>query len=159
VHPRFLPNAAAIVHAAFTAPLALTDGETLPALVHAGAFAREVEFSYPAPPGAAGPRAIVKGFIDVLAAWDDELWVVDYKSDVLAGDDLAAAAQRRVREHYAVQARLYAIAADRMRGSRRLAGLLFAFVRHRVAVPVRVAEGTLDAWAAWLAAIPRQEAS
>ena len=159
VHPRFLGNAAAIVHAAFTAPLALTDGGTLPALVHAGAFAREVEFSYPAPPGAAGQRAIVKGFIDVLAAWDDELWVIDYKSDVLAGDDLAAAAQRRVREHYAVQARLYAIAADRMRGARRLAGLLFAFVRHRVAVPVRIAEGTLDAWAAWLAAIPRQEAS
>jgi exodeoxyribonuclease V beta subunit len=168
VHPRFLPNAAAIVHAAFTAPLALTDGGTLPALVHAGAFAREVEFSYPAPPGAAGPRAIVKGFIDVLAAWDDELWVIDYKSDVLAGEDLAAAAQRRVREHYAVQARLYAIAADRMRGARRLAGLLFAFVRHRVAVPVRIAEGTLDAWAAWLALMseanregssPRQEAS
>jgi exodeoxyribonuclease V beta subunit len=159
VHPRFLPHAAAVVHAAFTAPLALTDGGTLPALVHAGAFAREVEFSYPAPPGAAGPRAIVKGFIDALAAWDDELWVVDYKSDLLAGADLAAAAQRRVREHYAVQARLYAIAADRMRGARRLAGLLFSFVRHRIAVPVRIAEGTLDAWAAWLAAIPRQEAS
>ena len=52
--------------------------------------------------------------------------------------DLAAAAQRRVREHYAVQARLYAIAADRLRGARRLAGLLFAFVRHDIVVPVRV---------------------
>ncbi len=29
------------------------------------------------------PAALVKGFIDALAAWDDELWVVDYKSDVL----------------------------------------------------------------------------
>jgi ATP-dependent exoDNAse (exonuclease V) beta subunit len=107
----------------------------------------------------------VKGYIDALAAWDDPddpdnaLWVIDYKSDVLAGEDLAAAAQRRVREHYAVQARLYAIAADRMRGERRLAGLLFVFVRHGVAVPVRLADDTLAAWTGWLAAIPRQEAS
>ena len=42
-----------------------------------------------------------------------------------------------MREHYAVQARLYAIAADRLRGHRRLAGLLFAFVRHGIVVPVR----------------------
>ena len=159
VSPRFLPRAGAIVHAALTAPLALTDGRTLPALSRAGALAREVEFSYPVPSGPTGQRALVKGFIDALAAWDDELWVVDYKSDVLGGADLGAAAQRRVREHYAVQARLYAIAADRMRGGRRLAGLLFAFVRHGVAVPVRVGDDTLAAWSEWLAAIPRQEAS
>jgi exodeoxyribonuclease V beta subunit len=159
VSPRFLPRAAAIVHAALTAPLALTDGGALPALACAGALAREVEFSYPVPPGPGGRRALVKGFIDALAAWDDELWVVDYKSDVLAGGELAAAAQRRVREHYAVQARLYAIAADRMRGARRFAGLLFAFVRHGVVVPVRVEGETLATWSAWLAAIPQKEAS
>ncbi len=154
VHPRFTPHAAGIVYTALTAPLALTDGGKLPALVHASALAREVEFSYPA-----GPRVLVKGFIDAIAAWGDELWVIDYKSDVLAGEDLAAAAQRRVREHYAVQARLYAIAADRMRGTRRLAGLLFAFVRHGVAVPVQIGGEALAEWTGWLAAIPRQEAS
>ena len=157
--PRFLPRAASLAYAALTAPIALIDGGALPALAHAGALAREVEFSYPVPSGPTGQRAQVKGFIDALAAWDDELWVVDYKSDVLGGADIAAAAQRRVREHYAVQARLYALAADRMRGGRRLAGLLFAFVRHGVAVPVRVGGDTLAAWAEWLAAIPRQEAS
>jgi hypothetical protein len=99
-------------------------------------------------PGA--PRGLVKGFIDALVAWDDDLWVLDYKSDLLAGDDLAAAAQRRVRERYAVQARLYAIAADRLRGPRRLAGLLFAFIRHDIVVPVRIGDDTLAAWNDWL---------
>lgn len=162
IEPRFLPSAAEIVYRALTAPLALTDGTERPPLATATALAREVEFSYPLPAGPGGRRGLVKGYMDALAAWaehDDELWVLDYKSDVLAGDDLAAAAQRRVRELYAVQARLYAIAADRMRGRRRLAGLLFAFVRHAVVVPVRVEGDTVDAWLGWLASIPRLEAS
>jgi ATP-dependent exoDNAse (exonuclease V) beta subunit len=149
---RYLPHAAAIVYQTLTAPLALVDGSTLPPLVDAAALAREVEFGFPIP-GPGAPRGLVKGFIDALVAWDDELWVLDYKSDLLAGDDLAAAAQRHVRERYAVQARLYAIAADRLRGRRRLAGLLFAFVRHGVVVPVRIADETLATWTAWLAHI------
>ena len=151
---RYLPHAAALVYQTLTAPLALIDGSQRPPLVEAAAFAREVEFGFPIPgaPGAA-PRGIVKGFIDALVAWDDELWVLDYKSDLLAGDDLAAAAQRHVRERYAVQARLYAIAADRLRGARRLAGLLFVFVRHGVVVPVPVTDDTVAAWADWLARI------
>ncbi|HEX4422950.1 MAG TPA: UvrD-helicase domain-containing protein [Kofleriaceae bacterium] len=157
VSPIYLPHAAAILYRTLTAPLALVDGHTLPPLADAAALAREVEFGYPLPtlpgPGALGPRGLVKGFIDALVAWDDELWVLDYKSDLLAGDDLAAAAQRRVRERYGVQARLYAIAADRMRGRRRLAGLLFAFVRHGITVPVRLADDTLAGWIAWLAQI------
>jgi exodeoxyribonuclease V beta subunit len=147
-----LPHAASIVYTTLTAPLALVDGTTLPPLVDAVAFAREVEFGYPIP-ATDPPRGLVKGFIDGLVAWDDDLWVLDYKSDLLVGDDLSAAAQRRVRERYAVQARLYAIAADRMRGSRRLAGLLFAFVRHDLVVPVRIAPATLATWSDWLARI------
>jgi ATP-dependent exoDNAse (exonuclease V) beta subunit len=160
---RYLPHAAAIVHRTLTQPLALVDGSTLPPLMEAIAFAREVEFGYPIPAiadaaGAAAPvRGLVKGFIDGLIAWDDELWVLDYKSDLLVGEDLGAAAQRRVRERYAVQARLYAIAADRLRGRRRLAGLLFAFVRHDVTVPVRIAEDTLAGWTDWLARIAAYE--
>jgi exodeoxyribonuclease V beta subunit len=149
---RALPHAAAILYKTLTAPLALIDGQTLPPLASAVAFAREVEFGYPIPDaGRRGPsRGLVKGFIDGLVAWDDDLWVLDYKSDLLAGDDLAAAAQRRVRERYAVQARLYAIAADRLRGQRRLAGLLFAFVRHDLVVPVRITGDTLATWTTWL---------
>ena len=151
-----LPHATALVHRTLTAPLALTDGTTLPPLVAATALAREIEFSYPLPAGST--RGLVKGFIDALVAYDDELWVLDYKSDVLAGPDLARAADLRVREHYAVQARLYAIAADRMRGARRLAGLLFAFVRHDLVVPARLGDDTLAGWTAWLADLPLQEA-
>jgi hypothetical protein len=160
---RYLPHAAAIVYRTLTQPLALADGSTLPPLTEAMAFAREVEFGYPIPaipaiPGAAGPvRGLVKGFIDGLIAWDDELWVLDYKSDLLVGEDLAAVAQRRVRERYAVQARLYAIAADRLRGRRRLAGLLFAFVRHDITVPIRIADDTLAGWTDWLARIAAHE--
>jgi hypothetical protein len=157
-----------IAHRTLTAPLALIDGTTLPPLAGAQALAREVEFGYPIPaipdgaviPALSGsPRGLVKGFIDALVAWDDEeLWVLDYKSDLLVGDDLAAAGQRRVRERYAVQARLYAIAADRLRGWRRLAGLLFAFVRHDLVVPVRIADTTLSTWSDWLAQVGAVEA-
>jgi len=160
----YLRHAAAIAHRALTAPLALIDGSALPPMIDAAALAREVEFGYPIPAipaspalpavgAAAPPRGLVKGFIDALVAWDDDLWVLDYKSDLLVGDDLAALAQERVRERYAVQARLYAIAADRLRGRRRLAGLLFAFVRHDLVVPVRVTDDTLAAWTGWLARI------
>ena len=143
-------HAARLVHATLRAPLALVDGHELPPLVDAAALAREVEFAYPIP-GATPPRGLVKGFIDALVAWDDALWVLDYKSDLLSGNDLAAAARARVDEHYTVQARLYALAADKLRGSRQLGGLLFAFVRHGIVVPIRVGEDTLPAWSQWLA--------
>jgi ATP-dependent exoDNAse (exonuclease V) beta subunit len=149
-----LPHAAALIHRTLTAPLALVDGQALPPLVDAPWLAREVEFGYPIPVSASGaPPGLVKGFIDALVAWGDELWVLDYKSDLLAGADLAAAAQRRVRERYAVQARLYAIAADRMRGARPLAGLLFAFVRHGIVVQVPITDEALAAWTGWLAQV------
>lgn len=155
IDPRFHPHAAELVHRTLTAPMKLIDGTVCAPMIAATALAREVEFSYPLPAGMR--RGLVKGFIDALVAYDDELWVLDYKSDLLSGDDLAKAADLRVREHYAVQARLYAIAADRMRGRRRLAGLLFAFIRHDIVVPVRMADDTLDGWMQWLVNLPLQE--
>ena len=70
--------------------------------------------------------------------------------------DLAVAAAERVREHYNVQARLYALAADKLRGGRKLAGLLFAFVRHGIVVPLRIEDDTLPAWSHWLATLEVQ---
>ena len=145
----YLPHAARIVHATLSRPLALVDGEMLPPLAEAPALAREVEFAFPLP-GSSPVRGLARGFIDALVAWDDDLWVLDYKSDVLAGDDLAAAARTRVAERYAVQMRIYGLAADRLRGRRRLAGLLFAFVRHGVVVPVRTNDDTIASWSTWL---------
>lgn len=147
---RYIPHAARVVHTTLSAPLPLTDGNSLPALVSATALARELEFTYPVP-GTSPPRALVKGFIDALIAYDDELWVLDYKSDLLRGTDLAAAAKRQVDEHYMVQARLYALAADRMRGGRRFAGLLYTFVRYNITVPLRIDDTTLGEWSTWLA--------
>ncbi len=148
-----LPHAAQLVHVALAQPLQLTDGNTLPPLASATALAREVEFTYPVP-GSTPPRALVKGFIDALVAYDDELWVLDYKSDRLAGADLTAAARTHVDEHYMVQARLYALAAARMRGARRLAGVLYAFVRHGIVVPLRIEPTTLGDWEMWLGNLP-----
>jgi ATP-dependent exoDNAse (exonuclease V) beta subunit len=145
----YLPHAARIVHRTLTAPLALTDGNTLPSLVAAEQLAREVEFTYPVP-GMTPPRALVKGFIDALVVYDDELWVLDYKSDLLAGSDPLAAARAHVDQHYLVQARLYALAAERLRGTRRLAGLLYAFIRYDVVVPLRVDDAMLGEWTTWL---------
>ena len=141
----FLPHAAELAYATLTAPLSLADGATLPPMIEATALAREVEFAYPLPDA----RGLVKGYIDALVAFDDELWVLDYKSDVL-GDNRLASAAARVREHYGIQARLYALAAERMRGSRRFAGLLFAFVRYGIVVPIRIDDGQLASWTRWL---------
>ncbi len=174
VAPRFLAHAAKLAHQMLTTPLALVDGTQLPSMADATKVAREVEFSFPIPtvhpkgvgsPGGSLARkdrnspGLVRGYIDALIAYDDELWVLDYKSDALAGSDLAAAALHRVRQHYEIQARLYAIAADRMRGQRRFAGMLFAFLRYNIVVPMRIEDATtsgrerLDAWQDWLARI------
>ena len=70
----------------------------LPPITEATALAREVEFAYPIP-GAPG-RGLVKGFIDALVAYGDDLWVLDYKSDRLANP---ARAREHAFEHYGAQ--------------------------------------------------------
>jgi hypothetical protein len=45
-----------------------------------------------------------------------------------------------------------------MCGARRLAGILFAFVRYGVTVAVRTPDDKLAAWESWLAALPVQGA-
>jgi len=164
-----LPRAAALIHATLTAPLALVDGTELPPLVAATALAREVEFAYPLPPNTINTRGLVKGYIDALALYDEALWVVDYKSDVLPEAHRVAAAQERVRSHYAIQAKLYALAAQRLchptssvaslasRRPRHFAGLLFVFVRYGISVPMQVDPDALERWTDWLAALASGE--
>ena len=57
-----------------------------------------------------------------------------------------------------VQARLYALAAERLRGPRRFAGLLYAFVRYNLVVPLRVDEAQLAEWTSWLTNLRTQPA-
>jgi ATP-dependent exoDNAse (exonuclease V) beta subunit len=148
----FHAHAARVVHRALTGPLQVIGRDPLPALVAATAFAREVEFAFPIPAkrSETTPRGLVKGYIDALVAYDDELWVLDYKSDVLPGDPTQSA-EDHARSHYSIQLRLYALAADRMRGERRLAGMLFAFVRYGVVVALPVDDAKLAEWSSWLA--------
>src|SRR6185312_11475942 len=140
IAPAYFAHAEKLVRRTLTEPL----GE-LPPLVDATALAREVAFSYPIP--GAPVRGLVKGFIDALVAYGDDLWVLDYKSDRL-GDP--ARAREHADEHYAVQARLYALAADKLRSGRTLRGVLFAFVRHGIVVPVAIDDRALAAYARWL---------
>jgi exodeoxyribonuclease V beta subunit len=126
-------------------------------------LAREVEFLFPLPSGEVGrrgdrgdrglgdaPRGYVKGFIDLLVRSGDDLWVLDYKSDFL-GDGGEASARQRVDDKYQLQARLYAVAAERMvPPGCRLAGLLFAFVRHQLVIGVATPPAELRRWHHWL---------
>lgn len=163
----FHDHAARIVFTTLTQPLVTGKRDALPPLAQAKLLAREVEFAYPfallsstmsstlTPPlTGTHPSGLVKGYIDALVAWDEELWIVDYKSDVLTGDPLGVAADH-VQQHYAVQQRLYALATDRMCGERKLAGMLFPFVRYGIAVALRFDASQLAAWARWLSDLAR----
>ncbi len=152
-------HAAQMVHATLTRPLALTDGATLPALIDATALAREVEFTYPIAERdpEAPSRGLVRGYIDALVAYGDDLWVLDYKSDFLGSGtpaELAVAAAERVERDYLIQVRLYALAADRIRCGRRLAGLLYQFIRHDLVVAIRIQPDSIAKWTRWLEEIP-----
>jgi len=153
IAPVFHAHAARLVHAALAKPIEIVGRAPLPPLATADAFAREVEFAYPIP----GGHGLVTGFVDALVAYGDELWVLDYKSDVLV--DPARTAADHVREHYAIQQRLYGIAADRLRGGRRLGGMLFAFVRYGIAVALPIDDARLAEWTDWLAHLRTESAA
>ena len=146
-----LDHARDLVWKTLTRELSL-GAETLPPLCRAAKIAREVEFAFPLP----GARGYAKGFIDLLVAWDRRVWIVDYKSNVLA--ELGQpAAEREVARSYAMQARLYAIAAQRMLGERAFAetfgGLVFWFLRPQLLVAQRPTWAELERWYASLAEI------
>lgn len=157
IDPARAAYGAELVHTTLTRPLRL-GGElvaALPPLVEAK-LAREVEFLFPLPAAephgaSAGARGFVKGFIDVIARYGDDLWVFDYKSDSL-DEPTEATARRRVEDKYLLQARLYAVAAQRLvPPGCRLAGLGFLFVRHELAIGLATPPEALAAWHGWLA--------
>jgi exodeoxyribonuclease V beta subunit len=149
IEDRHLPHGRRIVHATLTRELDLGD-ETLPPLYRARDLGREIDFVYPLP-GAAG-RGLVKGVIDLLVRWDDRLWIVDYKSDVLTVPTRAAA-RVRVHERYEIQARLYGLAAARLVPPAELGGLLYWFIRDQIVVPMPCGAAEIDGWQRWLAQV------
>ncbi len=143
--------AARLVHRALTREITL-EREVLPPLAKAPRVAKEVEFVYPLE-----PEVFARGFVDLLVAWDDRVWVVDYKSDVLASTTLAAA-KVHVHEHYQQQVQLYAVAASRLLAldgddacRRRFGGVLYWFLRYDYVVDLPVTWQDLGAWTSQLA--------
>jgi exodeoxyribonuclease V beta subunit len=153
-----LPHAHRLVHGALVQELALGGGRHRLCDADPARTAKEVEFVYPVPVAEGAPgRGFVKGFIDLLVEWNGELWVVDYKSDILTGFG-ALAAREHAAAHYDVQMKLYGLAAARMLGidrpelMGRLGGLAFWFLRSGLVVDHRPTWDDLVSWQAWLAA-------
>ncbi len=135
--PEHLADAARLVFAALTTPVALSPTVTLPGIATAEKILREVEFLYPVAPGnaAADAQGFVKGFIDFVIEADGRTWLGDWKSDHLPVWD-AAHVGAHVQANYDIQARLYAIALVKMLGvadaadyEARFGGMLFVFLR------------------------------
>jgi len=149
-----LPHAQRLIHRALVQEVDLGGPGRRLCDAPARRIAREAEFVFPLPRG----RGFVKGFIDLLVGWDDRVWVIDYKSDLLGGFGVDAA-RGHAADHYDVQQRLYALAAARMLGiagpgdMHRLGGIAFWFLRPALVVDVRPTWDDLVAWQAWLAAL------
>ena len=76
-----------------------------------------------------GGRQILEGVIDLVYRLDGQLWIADYKTDMIPLDQVALRA-----ETYREQARLYQAAVAQSLGEP-VAGFEFIFLRHGVAVP------------------------
>jgi hypothetical protein len=87
------------------------------------------------PPGAGGRSVLVNGVVDVHAAEDDGLLVVDYKSDVLNGNDPAELTAR----DYSTQRLVYALAG--LRGGAERVEVVHCFLEQ----PAIPAAATFDA--------------
>ena len=85
---------------------------------------REVPFFMPWNEG----RQVMEGVIDLLYRLDGELWIADYKTDMIPLDQIAVRA-----ESYREQARLYRMAVEQSLGAP-IAGFEFIFLRHGTAV-------------------------
>jgi exodeoxyribonuclease V beta subunit len=145
--PAHLPHSQRLVHTALTAPVRL-GATSIEGLASAAQVAREMEFLYPIPErghpllGASEAaegwrieRGVVKGFIDLLFAHEDRVYVCDWKGDWLPSWEPAAVAAHAQR-NYGTQARLYTLATLRLLGidreaayERRFGGVLYSFLR------------------------------
>lgn len=126
--------------------------KTIPGLGTCESIVREMEFLYPIPTRPEdrpppGPwqgdrqdrirleRGYIKGFIDLIFEFQGRVYLVDWKSDILA-DYSGRSVARHVFREYQLQAQLYTIALARMleietesQHRRRFGGLLYCFMR------------------------------
>jgi exodeoxyribonuclease V beta subunit len=116
-----------LVYRALTLPVAPEDGPFIERLADVDRHRCEVAFHYPIPephhpdwnehhaPDVEVDEGFVTGEIDLLFEHDGRIYFADWKSNLLEDYDAETVAAD-VREHYELQARLYAIAVVKMLG-------------------------------------------
>jgi exodeoxyribonuclease V beta subunit len=143
-------DALRLLHAALTTPIGLGARSLAGGLAEAGSVVREMEFLYPYPEADHPPlgstqakarfrieRGYIQGFIDLLFVHDERVYLADWKSDLLGRAPTKSALDAHVAKHYALQAKIYALALlkllrirDRADYEARVGGLLYIFLRH-----------------------------
>lgn len=108
---KWIPAAAALVHAALTLPLDLPGGATIPGIARAEQTLREMDFTFLRGPG----TDFFEGSIDLLFRWRGRTFFVDWKSNVLDAYGPGECA-RAVADAYDLQARIYTLAVVRFLG-------------------------------------------
>ena len=135
-----------IVHGALTCTIR-GGGKTIRGLCRCAQALREMDFVFTIPetthPRLAHPKAgslriergFLKGFVDLVVEHEGLVFVVDWKSDVLASYDPEALATC-VADHYDLQAKLYALALVKALGAHteaaykaRFGGMFYIFLR------------------------------
>jgi exodeoxyribonuclease V beta subunit len=131
VDPAQRPHAERLVWAAYTTPLTLPEGGTLPGLARAASVVREMEFVFPVAAG----HVFVRGSLDLAFEHGGRTYFVDWKTDALVsyGEAVLGA---HVEAHYAEQVHLYALAVLKLLGTKtreayegRFGGLFYCFLR------------------------------
>lgn len=132
--PRHLFEAQSMVYTAMLAPVRLGE-HVLSGLVHADRLVREMEFHFPYGADRDAPTGYVKGFIDLVVEQEGRVYVLDWKSDLLA-DYTPATIDRHVAENYELQAQLYSLALLKLFGlhteadyEARFGGAVYCFLR------------------------------
>lgn len=143
---RFLESAFRLTYRAMTNPIHLGD-TTISGLWQSPNIAREIEFLFPYPqsdhPRLSDPerraveirRGFVKGFVDVVFEYENRIYFLDWKSNVLPSYDFQTI-QQEVNKDYDLQLRLYSIAMmklleiyDEADYKAKFGGLVYSFLR------------------------------
>jgi len=147
INRNFRTEVETLVYRALTTEIPLRGGGSIPGFCRCKQELREMEFLFPIPE-AAHPRlgesipdrlviehGFVKGFVDLIVEHERRVYVVDWKSDVLASYE-PDAVKKHVADHYDIQVKLYALALVKALGipteavyEERFGGMIYVFLR------------------------------
>ncbi|NJK89939.1 MAG: hypothetical protein HC923_11490 [Myxococcales bacterium] len=125
VEPDLAAPLVELVYDALTVPMSV--GSSRFRLIDREPLGREIEFLVRLSERSRSIR--VRGFIDAMFELEGELWILDYKSDILS-EYTEDSVQDHVEQHYRLQADLYAAAVERwVAPMSRVGGVVFSFLR------------------------------